>query len=177
MVFHRTHKSNLHQSNGYYLCKLIYCGANQTYDRIFNTPERLLHAGSFTKRFPKVICIGLPKAGTTALLFFLRRHPHIAAFLGEVNFFTFDKFYFKGLEHYLKKMPSSSPHQITFEKSPLYAVTKYGNKIMNRIHQFDPDIKLLFVVRNPIAKAMSAFQHFFVRLRKDKGKSFEVSAA
>ena len=160
----------------YFECNKIYCGANKTISYMFNTAENVAEAKGFVKRFPKGICIGLPKAGTTALLFFLRKHPNIVAHPGEPNFFTFSTLYGQGLQAYLRLMPKSYPHQLTFEKSPLYGVPKQNRTVLERIYQYDPDIKLLYMVRNPISKAMSAFQNFFVRAGKTGRKSFEVGS-
>ncbi|KIH45072.1 hypothetical protein ANCDUO_24893, partial [Ancylostoma duodenale] len=50
------------------------------------------------KRFPTAIIVGVKKAGTRALLEFLRLNPRIRAPGPEVHFF--DKNYHRGLEWY-----------------------------------------------------------------------------
>lgn len=54
--------------------------------------------GSAMRRLPQVLIIGVKKAGTRALLEFLRVHPSIRAAGPEVHYF--DRFYTRGLAWY-----------------------------------------------------------------------------
>ena len=56
------------------------------------------HDTGVRRRCPQVIIIGAKKAGTRALLEFLRVHPDVRAVGREVHFF--DKNYFRGVEWY-----------------------------------------------------------------------------
>ncbi len=51
-----------------------------------------------TKKLPDALIIGIKKAGTRALLEFIRLHPDVKASGSEVHFF--DKNYYKGLDWY-----------------------------------------------------------------------------
>ena len=166
-------------SFGKYACKEVYCGGNKTISNMYNKkfekfksfdkkyPEKI-------KRFPRCIGIGLPKSGTTAMLKFLGKHPGMATAPYEINFFSDDQKYNLGLRSYLSKMPMSSDKQVTYEKSPLYGVSRHGTKVVNRIYAFDPDMKMLFMVRNPIDEAISGYLMFFLRAGIANGKTFEV---
>lgn len=74
------------------------------------------------RRLPTTLIIGIKKAGTRALLEFLRIHPDIRAAGCEVHFF--DRYYDRGLEWYRKKMPPTVLGQLTMEKTPAYWVSK-----------------------------------------------------
>ena len=55
---------------------------------------------------------------------FLAHHPHLHKphRLDEVHFFDKDEEYEKGLDHYLKIMPSTFKNEVTYEKTPKYLV-------------------------------------------------------
>lgn len=52
-------------------------------------------------------------------------------------------------------MPLTTPDQLTIEKSPSYFITKTAPA---RVHQLDPRMKLIVVVRDPITRAISGQQ-------------------
>ncbi|XP_044733596.1 heparan sulfate glucosamine 3-O-sulfotransferase 6 [Chrysoperla carnea] len=104
------------------------------------------------RRLPTALIIGIKKAGTRALLEFLRIHPDIRAAGCEVHFF--DRYYDQGLEWYRKKMPPTVLGQITMEKTPAYWVSKDAPA---RIAKMNPGTKLLVVVRDPVTRALSDY--------------------
>ena len=91
----------------------------------------------------------------------------------ELKFFVSDTNFNGGLKAYLDQMPCSTMDQITMEKSPEY-VGWWRKETPQRIYDFDPAVKLLFAVRNPIDRAVSEYLHFWVNQGRGKGKSFEV---
>ncbi|VDM56127.1 unnamed protein product, partial [Angiostrongylus costaricensis] len=102
------------------------------------------------KKFPSAIIVGVKKAGTRALLEFLRLNANIRAPGPEVHFF--DKNYHRGLEWYREKMPLTTKHQLTIEKSPAYFHSKTAAE---RIRALNPAMKIIVVVRNPVMRAIS----------------------
>ncbi|CAJ0938015.1 unnamed protein product, partial [Mesorhabditis belari] len=108
--------------------------------------------GHKEKRFPSAIIIGVKKAGTRALLEFLRLNQKIHAPGPEVHFF--DKNYEKGLEWYRNQMPETTWNEVTIEKSPAYFVSKSAPE---RIRQMNPKMKLIVVVRDPVTRAISDY--------------------
>uniref|UniRef100_A0A7I4YKT2 Sulfotransfer_1 domain-containing protein n=1 Tax=Haemonchus contortus TaxID=6289 RepID=A0A7I4YKT2_HAECO len=104
------------------------------------------------KSFPTAIIVGVKKAGTRALLEFLRINPNIRAPGPEVHFF--DKNYHKGLEWYREKMPLSKGSQLTIEKSPAYF---HSRTAAERIRALNPAMKIIVVVRNPVMRAISDY--------------------
>ncbi|KAH8036950.1 hypothetical protein HPB51_007619 [Rhipicephalus microplus] len=60
--------------------------------------ERSGDAEKLERRLPKALIIGVKKAGTRALLEFLRLHPDVRATGPETHFF--DRHYSKGIEWY-----------------------------------------------------------------------------
>ncbi|CAJ0600916.1 unnamed protein product [Cylicocyclus nassatus] len=104
------------------------------------------------RKFPTAIIVGVKKAGTRALLEFLRLNPLIQAPGPEVHFF--DKNYHKGLEWYRGKMPLTLPEQLTIEKSPAYFHSKNA---ADRIRALNPAMKIIIVVRDPVMRAISDY--------------------
>ncbi|CAD6194370.1 unnamed protein product [Caenorhabditis auriculariae] len=104
------------------------------------------------KRFPTAIIVGVKKAGTRALLEFLRLNPHVKAPGPEVHFF--DKNFHKGLEWYREQMPLTTSDDVTIEKSPAYFHSKNAPE---RIKALNPNTKIIIVVRDPITRAISDY--------------------
>ena len=102
---------------------------------------------------PKVLITGVKKAGTTALLQILSLHPTVAAPLQEIHFFNI--YYHKGLMWYRQVMPETLPSQVTLEKTPTYFTD--GQEVAMRIFKFNPKLKFLIVVRDPVLRAISDF--------------------
>lgn len=106
---------------------------------------------------PKVslLGIGAPKAGTSWIARCLDEHPEIAIPKKEINFFN--KNYEKGLDYYhqfFKNFPKS--YKAVGEFSPNYLCDPRAAK---RIFEYNPDIRLIVILRNPIDRAFSHFLH------------------
>ena len=102
-----------------------------------------------------IIC-GTQKGGTTALDHYLRLHPNICmADKKEVHFFDRDD-YFNDLDpdysKYHKYFSPKNDQCIIGEATPIYM---YWDKAMERIHRYNPNTKLIAVLRNPINRAFS----------------------
>ncbi|KDR10866.1 heparan sulfate glucosamine 3-O-sulfotransferase 6 isoform X1 [Zootermopsis nevadensis] len=105
-----------------------------------------------SRKLPDALIIGVKKGGTRALLEFIRLHPDVRAAGSEVHFF--DRFYRKGFTWYRHHMPPTLEGQVTMEKTPSYFVTR---EVPQRVHQMNPNTKLLIVVRDPVTRAISDY--------------------
>ena len=155
---------------------LIYFGANTTMASQFNTESMIRKYTNpdnpaQLRRFPQVICVGVIKSGTDALSAFLELHPEIARCPGEAMYFHRQSAG-TDYEEYLRKMPYSDRKQYTYEKSPMYA-TGIDHETVNRIYRYDPAVKILFIVREPITRSMSSYLHRFGH--NPAAPSFEVN--
>uniref|UniRef100_A0A915IYB4 Sulfotransferase domain-containing protein n=1 Tax=Romanomermis culicivorax TaxID=13658 RepID=A0A915IYB4_ROMCU len=119
------------------------------------------------KLLPNCLIIGARKSGTRALLEFLNLHNSIAIAREEVHFFDKDEFYVKGLDWYRNQMPPAVPDvKILIEKTPAYFVQ---HKSINRVYKFNPDIKLILILRNPVERLISDYtQVFYSKMAKNK---------
>ena len=122
------------------------------------------------QRFPQAVIIGVKKGGTRALISMLNSHPQVESAKGEVHFFDRNATFRKGIKWYVQQMPFSTPTQITVEKSPSYFITPY---VPYRLHSFAPTVKLLLIVRDPIARTISDYIQLFNPDRIGKNLSFD----
>jgi len=106
---------------------------------------------------PNFLIVGAQKAGTTALHYYLDEHPDI--FMSpkkEVHFFDLDENYARGLKWYEKHFRKHHKEHAVGESSPLYM---YLEKVPRRIAKTLPEVKLIFVLRDPVTRAYSHYWH------------------
>jgi hypothetical protein len=112
-------------------------------------------------RLPNFLIIGAMKAGTTSLYRYLRPHPQI--FMPEVkelNFFAEEGTWRRGLDWYAKRFIKAAPHETALgEASPIYTQYPHHRGIPERIALHIPDAHLIYVVRDPIERIRSHYQH------------------
>ena len=112
------------------------------------------------------IIAGTQKGGTTALDEYFRTHQSICmAHKKEIHFFDEDRYFEKKSPNYSKYHKYFSPNdysQVIGEATPIYM---YWNKAIERIHVYNPKIKLIIILRNPIDRA---FSHW--NMERDKGR-------
>ena len=108
------------------------------------------------KKRPNFIIIGAMKCGTTSSAVTLNSHPEIGMLIkSEARFFDRIEEWEKGEEYYENKF-SFIPDDIEVigEKSPNYCFSKDA---IQRIHQYDANMKLIMMVRNPVLRAFSNY--------------------
>ncbi len=104
---------------------------------------------------PNFICPGAARSATTALYYLLIQHPQVfLPSLKETRFFTQD--YDKGSSWYEEKYFSGVSRETAVgDISPVYLVDE---RCPERIHStLGPDIKLIFMLRDPIERAHSHY--------------------
>ena len=104
---------------------------------------------------PNFICPGAARSATTALYYLLIQHPQIfLPAIKETRFFTQD--FEKGLPWYEQKHYANVKDEIAIgDISPVYLV---DDRCPKRIHDaLGTDIKLIFMLRNPVERAYSHF--------------------
>jgi len=114
---------------------------------------------------PDFMIIGAQKAGTTSLYNYLSAHPSIAPiYIKEPHFF--DLYFNKGFLWYRSHFPTIAQKYyvnhfqkrafITGEASPYYLPHPLAP---TRVAMTLPKVKLILVLRNPIDRAYSQYQH------------------
>ncbi|MEO5571584.1 MAG: sulfotransferase domain-containing protein [Bacteroidia bacterium] len=113
---------------------------------------------------PAFLIIGAQKSGTSSLHYYLSAHPVLVkGSLKEIHFFNKDINYNKGISWYENhfKHPLKAK-KLFYEATPNYL---YSKPAAQRIHSYNPDIKLIVVLRNPVDRAYSAwnmYHNFFL---------------
>ncbi|TCJ20786.1 sulfotransferase [Rubrobacter taiwanensis] len=112
---------------------------------------------SANDRGPDFIIIGAQKSGTTSLYRYLTEHPRVApAATKQVDFFAHESFR-RGYGWYLAQFPQDRGKEtLTGEASPYYMFHPHAPR---RVFEFDPRIKLIAILRNPVDRTYSHYQH------------------
>jgi hypothetical protein len=108
--------------------------------------------------FPSALVIGAQRSGTTSIFNYLVQHPDVLPPLGkEIHYFDFH--YSRGVRYYRGRFPYS--HRLrqgamTLDATPYYLVHPL---VPQRAAQLLPNVKLIALLRNPIERAYSHYQH------------------
>ena len=124
-------------------------------------PPAWMRATALARIAPSFVVIGAQRSGSTTLYGHLATHPCILPPLRkEVHYFDFQ--YAKGRAWYLAHFPgihkriAGNRRAITFEASPYYMVHPLAPE---RIRAFNPDMKLIAILRHPVDRALSHYHH------------------
>jgi hypothetical protein len=114
-------------------------------------------ATAAVRPLPNFLILGAQKAGTTALYAYLRRHPAITGpSWKEVSYF--DRHYARGESWYRGNFPNllRSRGELVGEASPSYVFHPLGHE---RVKALVPDARLIVLVRNPVDRTLSHYNH------------------
>ena len=106
---------------------------------------------------PDFLVLGAQKAGTTALYEYLRRHPQISGpSWKEVSFF--DRHWARGESWYRGNFPNvaRTRGKHVGEASPSYVFHPLAPR---RVQEVVPEARLIVLVRNPVDRALSQYNH------------------
>jgi hypothetical protein len=107
--------------------------------------------------FLSFITIGAQKCGTTSLFEYLSQNPAVTApVTKELHYF--DQHFCKGLKWYRAQwpLPASDSSRQLGEATPMYMFHPHA---MRRIRSLAPQCRLIVLLRNPVDRAYSHFQH------------------
>jgi GR25 family glycosyltransferase involved in LPS biosynthesis len=166
---HRDHKVDITQRKEELLSALkqIKRPANKQ----LNTPFSLER--NYPSKLPDFLIIGAAKCGTTSLWSHLKQHPNIEMspnFIKvngknklsgkEVRFFASRLWSEKGIEWYTSCFNDNG--KLQGEATPAYLVKPIAHR---RMHKCVPNAKLIILLRDPVKRALSAYNHA-VRVNK-----------
>ena len=113
-------------------------------------------ATASARRLPDFLVIGAQRAGSTSLFAQLCEHPGVAApSHKEIHYFDLQSF--RGLRWYRSHFPPAgrSRGRITGEASPYYL---FHPAVPARVAEALPDVRLVALLRDPVARAYSQYQ-------------------
>ena len=104
---------------------------------------------------PHFLVVGAQKSGTTTLWFFLMQHAlAVVPLRKEIHYF--DEHYGRGMDWYTAHFPVERVGAITGESTPYYL---FHPDVARRISKDLPGAKIIVLLRNPVKRAYSHFQH------------------
>jgi hypothetical protein len=126
-------------------------------------------------RLPDFIIAGAPRSGTTWLYELLDRHP--AVYMAkprspEPKFFLVDELYALGLTRYAEWFAPAKADQRAGEKSTNYLESPVAAE---RIARDLPRVKLIFILREPVARAYS--NYLWSRMNGKEDADFRTAIA
>lgn len=111
------------------------------------------------ERLPGFVVIGAMKCGSTSLHRWLAQQPDLFLAPKEVNFFSRDSVWDRGLDWYRGLYDQALPSQLLGDVSPHYINPDTGPVAARRMSQLLPGARLVLVARNPIERLRSHYRH------------------
>jgi hypothetical protein len=119
---------------------------------------------------PSYLIIGAQRAGTTSLHRYLVQHPAVKNLLRTKGVHFFDNHYGRGLAWYSSRFPTKAyawwvrrrhgTELVTGEASPYYL---FHPQVPHRVAKHLPDARLIVLLRDPVQRAYSHYQHEVAR--------------
>lgn len=131
-------------------------------------PDAWRRATQRFRQLPSCVIVGAQKAGTTQLYAYLIRHPRcFGGYPKELQFFS--KQFHRSLAWYRSRFPLAwrvaRANGITIEASPSYMAQP---EAIRRMHDALPDARVIVLLRDPVARAFSHYQHNKTRHREPR---------
>ena len=109
----------------------------------------------------QLMIVGAQKAGTSSLLRYLAQHPDIHTHAQpEMTFFLQDREYTRGYEWaFAKYFAGKNTHADITDKHLIAknVMVMHSPEVMQRIYEHNPEIHLVVLLRDPVARAYSAY--------------------
>lgn len=114
-----------------------------------------------SRNLPNFLIIGAMKGGTTSLWHYLRSHPQVfMPHNKELHFFSDGEVWSRGLQWYEGKFSELPPTAVAVgEASPSYSKHPQFPGVPARIASVIPDVRLIYVIRQPIERMRSQYLH------------------
>jgi hypothetical protein len=141
--------------------------ANRTIKRAVRQGARVyLRPTAGLRLLPSYLIIGAQRAGTTSLHRYLVQHPAVRTMLRTKGVHFFDTNYGRGIDWYASRFPTRlygwyvrrrhGAELRTGEASPYYV---FHPQVPYRVARHLPDVKLILLLRDPVVRAYSQYQH------------------
>jgi hypothetical protein len=117
---------------------------------------------------PDFLVIGAMKSGTSSLYAYLRSHPEIfMAREKEPSFFG--KNWSRGISWYEQLFEEAGEATAIGEASTQYSVYPFVPEVPSRIAELLPNVRLIYLVRDPIERMLSEYHYNVIRgLERDR---------
>jgi hypothetical protein len=122
-----------------------------------------IDCGDDAMTLPTFVVIGAMKAGTVSLRHCLDDHPDVflggGGMFGEPNFFVAEHNWPRGRGWYESLFDGADQAAVIGECSPCYTWAHVYRGVPERMAQVIPQARLVYVVRDPIARMQSMYMH------------------
>ncbi|MBJ7265756.1 sulfotransferase domain-containing protein [Idiomarina abyssalis] len=127
--------------------------------RILSKVKNKLDSTLFGGHKPDFLIVGAQKSGTTSLFSYLeKRGGFVGSKPKEVHYFDREDNYARGSHwyhsHFIKR---PGVNGLVFEASPEYLSRE---KVAKRLKRYNPDLKIIILLREPISRAYSAWNMY-----------------
>jgi hypothetical protein len=119
---------------------------------------------------PDFLILGAQRSGTTSLARYLAQHPAVRTMANIKGAHYFDKNFERGLAWYRGHFPSNTYRSYIKRRTGFELVTGEGSPyyllhplVPSRVGEVMPNAKLIAMLRDPIERAYSGYQHEFGR--------------
>jgi hypothetical protein len=136
--------------------------------------------GAAGRKFPNLFIIGAMKAGTSSLHEYLHQHPEIfMARFKEPQFFAphttrtgyrwgqGNPYPEPGADWYLRLFAGAGDVKYAGESSVSYTARPWVTGCEKRIWEFNPEARLIYILRDPIERTLSHYWYFVADGRED----------
>lgn len=107
--------------------------------------------------------LGAQKSGTTSLAAQLAAHPEICfSKIKEPAYFNKQEAWREGLDEY-HRLYSPEPGQLCGEASTMYTFLPEWQDTHRRLYEYNPHLKLIYIMRHPVKRVISHYTHNLVR--------------
>jgi hypothetical protein len=134
-----------------------------------------------TRLFPNLFIIGAMKAGTSSLHEYLHQHPEIfMSRMKEPQYFAphhtrqglawgqGNPWPEPGIDWYLRLFEDAGEVKYAGESSVSYTAVPWVTGCEQRIYEFNPEARLIYLMRDPVERALSHYWHFVADGREDR---------
>jgi hypothetical protein len=129
-------------------------------------------SGAERGRLPNFAIVGAMKGGTTSLYHILRSHPEVFMCTPkEPSFFVAEHAWDRGLGWYAGLFAEAGSAAAVGEASTNYTKYPAFAGVPDRMHDAIPDVRIIYLVRDPLERMRSHYLHNLARTRERR--SFE----
>lgn len=121
---------------------------------VFNKNMKIVNAD----KIPNLFIIGSSKCGTTSLWNMLFQNSNVFMSDPKEPFFFSFRDYNKRIDWYLSLFRTVTNEKIIGEATPIYSETILIPELPERLYSFNPDAKLIYIVREPIDRLKSVWR-------------------
>lgn len=108
---------------------------------------------------PNLLIVGAAKCGTSSLHHYLDQHPDVSMSRPkETNFFVRED-WLERMDWYESRFDAAAA--VRGEASPAYSLYPYFRQVPERAHSLVPDAKLIYLVRDPLARLVAHYVEMY----------------